>query len=70
MAQNNLEFRREILRAKTPLNVLVESFKDGFYEGYDEFYNKIKIKSEQDLSKKWLKIDNYEVRERENFAQI
>ena len=70
VVQNNLEFRREILRAKTPLNVLVESFKDGFYEGYDEFYNKIKIKSQQDLSKKWLKIDNYEARENGNFAQI
>ena len=68
VAQNNFAFR--LAHSKTPLTVLVEGFKDGFYEGYDEFYNKIKIKSEKNLSKQWLKIEHYEVRENGNFAEI
>lgn len=66
VTQNNLKFRQK----QGALNVLVESYKNGFYEGYDEFYNKIKIKSEKELSKKWLKIDKYEVGEKGNFAEI
>ena len=64
--RNNFEFRR----GQGALNVLVEGFKNGFYEGYDEFYNKIKIKSDENLSKKWLKIEHYEVRENGNFAEF
>lgn len=66
--QNNFEFRAKLARQKIPLNVLVESRKNGFWEGYDEFYNKIKIKSNENLSKRWLKIQHYEARESGNFA--
>ena len=64
VAQNNFEFRQK----QKALNVLVESFKNGFYEGYDEFYNKIKIKSTNDISKQWLKISAYEIKEEGNEA--
>lgn len=64
VAQNNFEFRQ---RQKV-LNVLVESFKNGFYEGYDEFYNKIKIQSAKDISKQWLKISAYKIKEEGNEA--
>lgn len=66
VAQNNFEFRQR----QGALSVLVEGHKNGFYEGYDEFYNKIKIKSNKDISKKWLIIDKYEVRREGNFAEI
>ena len=68
VAQNNFEFRTKLAHQKTPLSVLVESHKNGFWEGYDEYYNKIKIKSDENLNKKWLKIRHYEARENGNFA--
>ena len=64
--QNNMEFRK----AQRSLTVLVESFKDGFYEGYDQFYNKIKIKSKKDLKKQWVEIDDYELRDTYNLAEF
>lgn len=66
VAQNNFEFRQR----QGALSVLVEGYKNGFYEGYDEFYNKIKIKSEKDISKKWLVVDKYEVGREGNFAEM
>lgn len=64
---NNLRFRKK----QKDLKVLVENLKnDGFYSGFDQFYNKIKIKSQKDLSRKWLDIKQYEVRTDENYAEI
>jgi len=48
---------------KKPLKVLVENYKNGYYEGYDEFFNKILIKSQLDLTHQWIDIDEYEVKE-------
>lgn len=64
---NNYEFRK---RVKTPLEILVENQKDGFFEGYDQFFNKIKIKSSKDIAKEWLKLERYEVQEKHNFADL
>ena len=57
--QKNFKFRLN----KKPLKVLVEEFKDGYYVGYDQFFNKILIKSQLDLTHQWVDIDNYEVKE-------
>ncbi len=65
--KNNFEFRKN---QKARLEILVEGFKNGFYEGYDQFFNKIKIKSAKNLSKQWLNIDKYEPKEDFNQAQI
>ncbi|EAH5675758.1 tRNA (N(6)-L-threonylcarbamoyladenosine(37)-C(2))-methylthiotransferase MtaB [Campylobacter upsaliensis] len=65
--KNNFEFRKA---NKIKLEVLIESEKNGFYEGYDQFFNKIKIKSEKELSKMWLNIENYEVKEEFNETRI
>ena len=54
---NNYEFRKK----QKDLLVLVEQYKDGFYQGYDQFFNLIKIKSNKDLLKSWVNITNYEV---------
>nr|WP_314794198.1 tRNA (N(6)-L-threonylcarbamoyladenosine(37)-C(2))-methylthiotransferase MtaB [uncultured Campylobacter sp.] len=62
---NNYKFR---LSHKVPLNVLIERKNGEFYEGYDQFYDKIWIKSDEDLSKKWMEIRDYEVKFDGNFA--
>lgn len=63
--QNNFDFRRA---NKNKLQILVENKKDECFEGYDQFYNKIKIKSTKDISKEWLELENYEVKEACNEA--
>ena len=49
---------------------LVENQKDGFFEGYDQFFNKVKIKSDKDISKEWIVISECEVQEKSNFANL
>ncbi|MBE3021426.1 tRNA (N(6)-L-threonylcarbamoyladenosine(37)-C(2))-methylthiotransferase MtaB [Campylobacter sp. RM13119] len=65
--QKNLEFRKQ---HKVELGVLVEQKNNEFYEGFDQFYNKIKIKSERDISKEWLWLKDYEIEEELNYAKI
>ncbi|MBZ7964307.1 tRNA (N(6)-L-threonylcarbamoyladenosine(37)-C(2))-methylthiotransferase MtaB [Campylobacter sp. 2457A] len=65
--KNNYEFRK---KNKVPLEILVETQKDGVFEGYDQFFNKIKIKSDQDIAKEWLLINRYEVQEKYNFSNL
>lgn len=62
----NLSFRKKF--ARTPLEVLVEEEKEGLYSGYDQFFNKITIRSERDLLKEWVKIESYEILEECNHA--
>ncbi|WP_314986459.1 tRNA (N(6)-L-threonylcarbamoyladenosine(37)-C(2))-methylthiotransferase MtaB [uncultured Campylobacter sp.] len=64
-ALNNYKFR---LSHKVPLNVLIERKNGEFYEGYDQFYDKIWIESDENLSKKWMEIRDYEVKFDGNFA--
>lgn len=66
-SEHNLKFRLK----KPRLEVFCEQLsKDGFYIGFDQFYNKIAIKSEQNLTKKWMEIDEYNVENQRNFAQF
>lgn len=58
VAQNNHNFRL----LKQPLKVLIEQEKEGIYIGFDQFYNKLKIKSSIDICKKWITIKDYEVK--------
>ncbi|AJC84591.1 tRNA (N(6)-L-threonylcarbamoyladenosine(37)-C(2))-methylthiotransferase MtaB [Campylobacter peloridis] len=67
VAQNNYEFRKN---QKSALEILVESKKDDFYEGYDQFFNKIKIKTKKDIAKQWINIKNYECLKEHNFARL
>ncbi|SFV67353.1 tRNA-t(6)A37 methylthiotransferase [hydrothermal vent metagenome] len=52
------------------LDVLVESHKDGLYHGFDQHFNKIVIKSEEDLLGNWITISDYEVLREHNYANI
>ena len=63
----NYEFRKAF---KGELEVLVENEKDGVYHGYDQHFNKIVIKSDEDLNGNWITIQNYEVREDYNYAEL
>ncbi len=67
IASNNLEFRRT---TTAPLEVLIESGNNGIYSGLDQFFNKIVVHSEEDLSGNWVTIDNYEVQDEHNKAQF
>lgn len=66
IASKNKIFRE----SKKQLNVLVENKKGSFFYGLDQFFNRIQIKSDYDLSLKWLQIDNYKVGEGVNYAEI
>ena len=62
----NYEFRKN----KKSLWVLVENKKEGFYIGLDQFFNRIKIKSDKDLKGNWIEIDEYEAKKEGNFANF
>ncbi|OPA72316.1 tRNA (N(6)-L-threonylcarbamoyladenosine(37)-C(2))-methylthiotransferase MtaB [Campylobacter pinnipediorum subsp. caledonicus] len=65
--QNNIDFRRE---NSIPLQILVEQKNGDFFEGSDQFYNKVKISSDKDISKEWVEIKNYKIRDDANYAEI
>ncbi|BEK14023.1 tRNA (N(6)-L-threonylcarbamoyladenosine(37)-C(2))-methylthiotransferase MtaB [Campylobacter lari] len=65
--QNNYEFRKN---HKVKLEILVENKKGEFYEGYDQFFNKIKISSKEDIAKQWLIVDDYEIKNDYNFVSL
>lgn len=65
--EKNLAFRRAF---HGELDVLVESKKDGFYHGIDQHFNKIIIDSKEDLVGNWVSVQNYEVKEDCNYANI
>ncbi|AJC94003.1 tRNA (N(6)-L-threonylcarbamoyladenosine(37)-C(2))-methylthiotransferase MtaB [Campylobacter volucris] len=65
--KNNFEFRK---KQKQKLEILVESKKGEFYEGYDQFFNKIKIQTKQDIAKQWLEIEKYDIKYEYNFVSF
>lgn len=64
--EKNYEFRKE----KKPLFVLIESKKDDYFVGLDQFFNKIYIKSDFDLKGNWIEIRDYEVKKEANYAHF
>jgi len=65
--EKNYEFRKAF---SGELDVLIESYKSGLYHGLDQHFNKIVIKSEEDLLGNWIKVSNYEVKKEHNYAYI
>ncbi len=63
--EKNFEFRKE---NKKPLEVLIESKKDEYFVGYDQFYNRVKVKSNQDLTGNWIYLEDFEVKTEANYA--
>ena len=66
--QNNFDFRKTF--SHLPLDVLIESEKEGKFYGLDQFFNKIVIESPNDLVGNWLQVENYEVKAEGNFVQF
>ena len=63
----NFAFRREHTQN---LEVLLESGKDGVYQGFDQYFNKVSVSSEQDLTSNWVFLNNVEVSNETNKAQL
>jgi len=55
--EKNFSFRK---KQKT-LDILIESKKENIYTGYDQFFNKMEISSEEDLVGDWIYVEEYEV---------
>jgi threonylcarbamoyladenosine tRNA methylthiotransferase MtaB len=49
---------------------LVESGEGKHYTGYDQFYNKIVIQSNEDISGDWITLEHYEVHDEYNMAKF
>ncbi len=63
--EKNLEFRKN---HKIPLKVLIEEEKNGYYQGFDQFFNKVLVKSQDNLIHQWITIDEYEIKDK-NYAE-
>ncbi|QKF64788.1 putative tRNA (N6-L-threonylcarbamoyladenosine37-C2)-methylthiotransferase MtaB [Campylobacter corcagiensis] len=64
---NNLEFRKKLYNE--PLNVLFEQKNGEFWSGFDQFYNRVYLKSDQDLRNKFIEVRDYEIKDSGNFAK-
>ncbi|EHL91397.1 MiaB-like tRNA modifying enzyme [Campylobacter sp. 10_1_50] len=64
---NNENFRK---KQNETLKILVEQKNGDFYEGFDQFYNKAKISSQNDITKEWLEVSEYEIKPDANYAKI
>jgi MiaB-like tRNA modifying enzyme len=65
--EKNYNFRKNFT---AELEVLIESQKDGFYQGFDQHFNKILIESDSDLVGNWINVKNYEVKKGSNYAKF
>jgi MiaB-like tRNA modifying enzyme len=63
----NFAFRRDHTEN---LEVLFENGKNGVYHGFDQYFNKVKIQSEEDLSSNWVLLNNVEVTSDGNKAKL
>ncbi len=61
--------KNKIFREKcNTLDILIESKKNGYYIGYDQYFNTINIESDTDLIGNWIQVDNYEVKDDKNVS--
>lgn len=65
--KNNENFRK---KHNGTLKILVEQKNGDIYEGFDQFYNKAKISSQNDITKEWLEVSEYEIKPDANYAKI
>lgn len=50
------------------LEVLIEQGRDGLYSGYDQYFNKIEVSSNEDITSNWIFIDDAKVDGAKNVA--
>jgi len=63
----NFLFRRE---HSSGLEVLLESGKDGVYNGFDQYFNRVEVQSSEDLSANWVLLNQVEVKSESNKAKL
>lgn len=68
IASNNRRFREKM--KNVPLEILVESVDGDQYTGYDQFFNKILIQSNEDITGDWITLESYEVYDEYNLAKF
>lgn len=67
VSEKNFAFRKAF---GAPLDILIESQKEGMYVGYDQHFNKIMIDSNEDLIGNWITLQEYEVKEESNYGRV
>jgi MiaB-like tRNA modifying enzyme len=68
--QKNISFRKNIQKENIPLRILVENKKDDICYGIDQYFNKIQINTNKDLSHTWIDIKEYEIKDNFNFVNL
>jgi len=63
----NYAFRR---KHHSNLEVLLESGKNGIFQGFDQYFNKVTVQSEEDLSANWVFLNNVEVTDVGNETKV
>jgi len=65
--EKNLSFRKT---NQSGLEVLLESGKDDIFHGFDQYFNKVVVRSSEDLSNNWVLLNDVEVGYDKNKAKI
>ena len=63
----NYTFRREHTQN---LEVLLENSNNGIYQGFDQYFNKIEVQSDEELSNNWIYLNDVEVAHAGNKAKV
>ncbi len=63
--EKNLDFR---VKHHQNLEVLLEKGHKGIYQGYDQYFNRIEVKSKDDLSANWVFLKKVRVEDEKNVA--
>lgn len=68
VVEKNYDFRKN---NTSDLEVLIESQReDGLYQGFDQFFNKLLLKSDEDMLGNWINIEKYEIKKGYNYAEF
>jgi len=65
--EKNYAFRREHNKG---LEVLLENGKDGVFYGFDQYFNRVEVRSSEDLSSNWVLLNSVEVNPDGNSAEL
>jgi MiaB-like tRNA modifying enzyme len=65
--EKNLLFRKS--HSKN-LDILLENGKEGVYQGYDQYFNRVEVRSSDDLSGNWVLLENTVVQGGKNVAIV
>ena len=66
----NFAFRRRQTKKKQPLDILVESEKEGLQVGLDQYFNRIFLESSRELKGEWIRLEAWEAQEGANRAVV